>query len=204
MMRRQVIGWLWAIVVIVLLGMASGAQAAERADAARDLVQSSGDRVLEILRDGSLSDEQKFDRLVDVLDGTIDIPLVARLALGQHWRTATTSQQQEYQSLFREYALDTLSSRLNQYDGQSFAISGAQEVGQRDAVVSTSIQGGTQPLRVDWRFREQDGGDLVAIDLVVEGISLIVSLRSEFGAVVQRSGIDGLLEELRSRVDQSA
>ena len=60
------------------------------------------------------------------------------------------------------------------------------------------------PLQVDWRIRELDTGDLVAIDVIVEGVSLIVSLRSEFGAVVERRGMDGLLAELRERIQREA
>ena len=60
--------------------------------------------------------------------------------------------------------------------------------------------GGRQPLKVDWRVRELDGGDLVAIDVIIEGVSLIVTQRSEFSSVIERSGMDGLLAELRQRV----
>jgi phospholipid transport system substrate-binding protein len=48
--------------------------------------------------------------------------------------------------------------------------------------------------------RERDDGNLVAIDVIVEGISLIVTQRSEFSAVIERQGMDGLLAELRQRV----
>jgi ABC-type transporter MlaC component len=44
----------------------------------------------------------------------------------------------------------------------------------------------------------------VIIDLIVEGISLLVTQRSEFAAVLERSGVDGLLAELRARVAQPA
>jgi phospholipid transport system substrate-binding protein len=40
----------------------------------------------------------------------------------------------------------------------------------------------------------------VAIDVIVEGVSLIVTQRSEFSAVIERRGMDGLLAELRQRV----
>jgi ABC-type transporter MlaC component len=58
-------------------------------------------------------------------------------------------------------------------------------------------------LHVDWRIREHDDGRLIAIDVIVESVSLIVTQRSEFGAVVERRGIDGLLEELRRRIDRA-
>ena len=43
----------------------------------------------------------------------------------------------------------------------------------------------------------------MTIDLIVEGVSLIVTLRSEFGSVIERQGFDGLLAELRERITQT-
>jgi phospholipid transport system substrate-binding protein len=157
--------------------------------------------VLDVLRDRSLSDQQKFDQLVALLNGPIDLDLVARLILGRHWRTANEAQRAEYLELFRAFALHTLASRLDVYGGQDFEITGAKVVGRQDALVSTRILSEGPPLAVDWRVRELDDRSLVAIDVIVEGVSLIVTQRSEFGAVIERQGLDGLLAELRRRAE---
>jgi phospholipid transport system substrate-binding protein len=165
------------------------------------MIESVGVQVLAVLRDPALHNRQKFNRLVALLDGPIDLQIIARLILGRHWRSASEAQQAEYLQLFRAFALDNLASRLHVYDGQDFEIVGAQVVNERDAVVATRVSGGGRaPLKVDWRVRERDDGDLVAIDVIVEGISLIVTQRSEFSAVIERRGMDGLLAELRQRV----
>jgi len=40
------------------------------------------------------------------------------------------------------------------------------------------------------------------IDVVIEGISMVISQRSEFATVIsQQGGIDGLIENLRTRID---
>ena len=171
---------------------------------ARALVETVGTGVLDILRDDELTDHETLHRLEDVLEGAIDLDLVARLILGRHWRTADEAQRAQYLDLFRAYALDNVASRLHLYEGQAFEITGAQVVSERDALVTTRITGGGQPLSVNWRLRESQAGDLVAIDVVVEGVSLIVTLRSEYHAVVERQGLDGLLAELRQRINGRA
>ena len=191
---------------LALLALASwqGVRAEPSADAARTLIETVGQDVLDILRDASLSDRQKFDQLVTLLSGPIDLDLVARLILGRHWRTANEAQRAEYLELFRAFALHTLASRLDVYGGQDFEITGAKVVGRQDALVSTRILSDGPPLAVDWRVRELDDNSLVAIDVIVEGVSLIVTQRSEFGAVVERQGMDGLLTELRRRAESRA
>ena len=47
-------------------------------------------------------------------------------------------------------------------------------------------------------MREGDAGYRI-IDVVAEGVSLAVTTRNEFGAIVSQDGIDGLLAQLRER-----
>ena len=198
--RRRLLDGLRLAPVLLLLPGRS-AQATVSADAAQQMIQEVGTQVLAILRDQGLDNRQKFERLVALLDGPIDLELIARLILGRHWRSASEAQRAEYLQLFRAFALDNLASRLHVYDGQDFEIVGAQAVDERDAVVATRVTGGSRPpLKVDWRVRKRDDGHLVAIDVIVEGVSLIVTQRSEFSAVIERRGMDGLLAELRQRV----
>jgi len=181
------------------------ALAAPDAEAARQMVNDVGAQVIAILSDRKLSDQDKFDRLVALLDGPIDLDLVGRLILGRHWRTASPEQRKEFLALFRAYVLDNLASRLHLYRGQDFEIVSAKPVGKRDILVYTKIaSAGEAPLAVDWRIRELKDGRLVAIDMIVEGVSLVVSQRSEFASVIERQGFDGLLAQLRQRLDQPA
>src|SRR4029453_18768266 len=176
-------------------------RAAPSVEDARALIEKLSAKVLAILSDQAITDRQKFDALVELLNGPIDLDLVARLILGRHWRTADEAKRQEYLALFREYALANLAAKLHLYRGQSFEVTGARVVSDQDALVTSRIlSDGEPPLQVDWRLRERDGGAPVTIDLIVEGVSLIVTLRSEFGSVIERQGFDGLLVWLRQRI----
>ena len=200
--RRSILKAAPALALFTVTGL-SPAFAAPSPDDARDLIQTVGNQVLEILKQ-DVSQNEKFDQLVTLLDGSIDLDLVARLILARHWRTADEAQQAEYLKLFRAYALDSLASKLHIYNGQEFEITDSQAAGKKDALVRTLIHSPDRPaLHVDWRIREKKDGGLVAIDLIVESVSLIVTQRSEFGAVVERSGIDGLLDELRKRTSSA-
>jgi phospholipid transport system substrate-binding protein len=58
------------------------------------------------------------------------------------------------------------------------------------------------PLNVDWRVRRPEAEKPVIVDIVVEGVSMILTNRSDVDAIVGRRGIDGLLQELRSRLER--
>jgi phospholipid transport system substrate-binding protein len=194
-----------SLLAILLLPAAwRPADAAPSPESARALIEEVSAEVLTILSDQSRGNQQKFDALVVLLDEPIDLDLVGRLILGRHWRTADDGQRQQYLELFREYALANLASKLHLYQGQSFEVTGAKVVSDKDALVTSRIlSDGEPPLEVDWRLRERNDGGLVTIDLIVEGVSLIVTLRSEFAAVIERQGFEGLLAELRQRIAQT-
>src|SRR5687768_9376034 len=127
--RRGLLGGALALALLAL-GSWHGLRAEPSADAARTLIQTVGDEVLTVLRDASLGDQDKVERLVALLNGPIDLDLVARLILGRHWRSASEEQRAEYLELFRAFALHTLASRLDVYGGQEFEITGAKVVGR--------------------------------------------------------------------------
>ena len=200
--RRRALLMLPALAMLPL-GWRRAVAAPSAADAQR-LIETVSADVLAILSDPGLGDRQKFDALVALLSEPIDLDLVARLILGRHWRGASDAQRQEYLGLFRDYALANLASKLHLYQGQSFEVTGAKLVSERDALVTSRIlNDGQAPLQVDWRLRERDDARLVTIDVIVAGVSLVVTLRSEFGTVIERQGFEGLLDKLRQRIAQT-
>jgi phospholipid transport system substrate-binding protein len=206
--RRQLIGACLALLVSLVPGRV--ARAVPSAAAAEEVVRRLVDQVWQLLAERGVEQVDNQD-LHSVLDEGTDLSLLGRLVLGRYWRQANSRQRTEYLHLFRRYMLQTFIQRLRQYAGTELGHSGARfqiiasrPVGERDVLVQSRVAPPTsQPLRVDWRLRERPG-EPVIIDLIVEGISLLVTQRSEFAAVLERSGVDGLLAELRARVAQPA
>ena len=135
-----------------------------------------------------------------LLEETVDLALIARLCLGRHWRTAGKEQRTQYVDLFRANVLAVLSRRMSYYTGgEKFVVTASRPAGD-DAMVASEIIYATNdpPLKIEWRVRVTDGRPII-IDVLPEGVSLVLTYRSEFGEVVARSGMDGLLAELRDR-----
>lgn len=149
--------------------------------------------------------------LRQAIEQQTDLELLARLALGRYWRTATASQREEYVGLFRTFVVQVLIDRLRPFVGRDlgrlddhFRIVASRPAGKRDILVHSQIvPPGSQPLDVHWRLRDRSDGPVI-IDAIVEGVSLLVTQRSEFATVLERVGLDGLLVELRSRISAPA
>jgi phospholipid transport system substrate-binding protein len=101
--------------------------------------------------------------------------------------------------------VETYARRFSEYSGQTFGITGARPEGERDVKVQSEIRRPDgPPVAVTWRVRDR-GGSFEIVDVEVEGVSMGVTQRNEFSAVIQRNGgsIDALLDAMRQQI-QSA
>ena len=66
-------------------------------------------------------------------------------------------------------------------------------------MVGSLVEGGATPIRLDWRLTPAGEGWRV-LDVAVEGVSLLVTFRNEFAAVIERNGgqVEGLLRSCAS------
>lgn len=135
-----------------------------------------------------------------------DTPGIARFVLGRYWRTASPEEKQEFLKLFDSYVVYVYTARLSDFEGEQFKITGARP-DQDSMLVSTDVitPGAPQPLRVDWRLINDDGAYKIS-DVIVDGVSMLVTQRSEFASVIQRHGgqIQGLIELMRQKTASAA
>ena len=119
--------------------------------------------------------------------------------MGTYWRNASDTQRNEYLGLFENNLVSVYTTRFEDYSGQTLKVSGFIASGETDSIVSSKvIQKDGPAVNVEWRVRKQDGNFKI-VDVVVEGISMSVTQRSDFTSVIQRSGdsIGSLLASLR-------
>jgi phospholipid transport system substrate-binding protein len=146
------------------------------------------------------------ERFRELFHADFDGPGIARFVLGRYWRNASEEEQQEFVQLFENYVVFVYTARLSNFGGEAFKIRGSRGDGD-GALVSTDIisPGGTSPLRIDWRVVSEDGSYKIS-DVIVEGVSMMVTQRSEFASVVQRNGgqLRGLIAMMREKTAKAA
>lgn len=197
---------------IVLAGALAGSPVAyavtRRERDAEAQITSLVENILQVIG-GHAGDAGQERRLMAAIESQTDLSLLARMTMGRYWRRASVRQRELFVDVFRRYLLRSFTSRLRRYAGTDlgaardrFRITATKNVGKNDVMVRSRIQPPSgAPLEVDWRLRSRNG-ELYIIDLIVEGVSLLITQRSEFGSVLERIGIDGLIGELRTRVSR--
>lgn len=174
--------------------------AATSAQGAAEFLHALGQRTLRVLEDKSPSPVQRNAQIHALLKENFAFGLIGRFVAGSAWRKATPEQRVRYLRSFTAWALHGYARQLAAYGGRGMKILGARALGQRDVLVSTRIFRQSGPaIRAAWRVRAMAGGYKI-LDVMVEGVSMALTQRSEFAAVTRRQGMDGLILRLHAQV----
>lgn len=196
-----------AVLVLMVVSFFIGpVGAAISENQARDFIQGLSDKAVAALTEPGVPDEQREARIRALLDDYFAVDAIGQWVLGRYWRTANAQQQQDYLRLFRDMIVVTYTERFKRYSGQTLGVgrvvSGADG---EDAIVQSQIvqPGAGPPLNVDWRVRSTNG-TMKIVDVIVEGVSMSQTQRSEFGSVLSRAGGDMtvLLDQMRRVVER--
>lgn len=127
-----------------------------------------------------------------------DVNIIAQSTLGPDARRASAAQMRAYTDAFRGYVSRKYGKRFKEFEGGNIQVRSVRQVKSWHEVISTVQLRGESPFEVRFLVSDRSGKDLF-FDMVIEGISLRLSERTEIGAMLDRrkGDIDALIADLR-------
>jgi phospholipid transport system substrate-binding protein len=170
-----------------------------------ELVKKVTADVLEAIKSDkqlAAGDKQKAMKLAEekVLPH-VDFEEATRLAVGRSWKGASPEQQKKLVTEFRNMLVRTYSNAISSYEGQTMKVLPVRmKAGDTEVTVHNQFvrPGNPKPVLIDYSMRKTEKGWKI-YDIVVEGVSLVLTYRSEFDAVAKQEGIDGLIKRLSQK-----
>jgi len=163
-------------------------------------------KFLDVMKNGeTLGYAGRYKELEPVLNQTFDFGEMARVSAGRYWNDMTDAEKQALVEAFTSYSVATYASRFKSYAGQKFEVLG-EEPGPRKSVRVNNqiVRSNGEAIRIDYLMRE-NGGALKIVDVYLKSsISELATRRSEFGSVLSKSGVDGLVAALKQKVGELA
>jgi phospholipid transport system substrate-binding protein len=198
--RRRAVAILTLTAAIVLCLAPSRLVTPAWADDPMPVVKNTVDQALQVLRDNQTPLAQRQDKLRQIVAETFDFTEMAKSALGYHWKQLSPAQQQEFTNAFVAFIEDSYLSKINDYRGQQVAFLRSSNDGPQYAQVNTDIvqPGGKDSIHVNYRLL-QEGGTWKIYDVTVDAISIIANYRNQFNRVMNNSGYDTLIRDLKSK-----
>ncbi len=127
-----------------------------------------------------------------------DVATIARYCLGAPWRTASSAQQSAYTKAFQVYVSRKYGRQFRKFAGAEVKIIRSRDAGNLGILVETSIRlKGSEPYAVDWNVSDRSG-KLKFINLIIEGISMLATERTEMGSILEsyQGNLDKLIAHL--------
>ena len=154
------------------------------------------------LTDNSTSQNEKESQFGKLFDKNFDVPSISRFVLGKYWKQASLDQKKKFIKAFRNYVVKTYSSRFNEYSGEQLTLLNFEnESNPKIFVVHTGLEiEDASMIMIDWRIGKKKDR-FVILDIIIEGISLAVTQRSEFVSVIDQNegSIDKLISLLKEK-----
>jgi len=199
------------IVAVALLFIAPvivarpAAATADASPAASAFIQKLGHDAVRELTDPKVPQSERTARFRRLLVDRFDMAAISKFVLGRYWRSTNEGQRVEFQRLFVDFIVGSYSVRFSEYLGEGVQVTGSSAGDGGTILVHSRIDMPTSDdVGVDWLLRRADG-DFVIVDIIVEGVSMDVTHRSQFASLIHdRGGVDGLIEALRTRSLPSA
>ncbi len=198
--RRHILA---GCMTLALVLAAFPGHAANSQEEARQLIESLADKTIAALTVKEVARAERVKRFRVLLHEHFAVKTIGRWVMGRYWRKATDGERTEFLKLFENLLVSIYVDRFANYAGVTLTVTKTATKGDADIIVYSKIlrPDGSPLVRVDWRVRKRKGEHKV-IDVMVEGVSLGQTQRSEVASVIRRNGgkIQSLLDEMRKKV----
>ena len=164
-------------------------------------VQALHDSLLEIMRQSANGAyEARHARMEKTVADHFDIPLIARVVLGRHWRALEAEQQQAFIDLFRRLTVATYVNRFDAFDGQSFRTLETKALRENRYLVKTTLEApGADPVSLDYLVQQTDAGWKI-ISVIAQGVNDLSLKRAEYGGLIRDRGYPALVASLEEKI----
>jgi phospholipid transport system substrate-binding protein len=194
---------------IALCGGWSSALQAQNDENPVGFLQDLQDDAINLLSGPTLSDGDREQEFRHLFNNNFDLPAIGRFVVGRYWKRASDEEREDFLKVFEDamvqrflpfFSADNSNLRLE--------FNGAQKDERHKGmyiVNSVLPRDDAEPVQVTWRVRYKDAGPRI-LDIVIEGASMAITLRSEYSSFVKANGgkVAKLTESLREKVERGA
>ncbi|MBX9621226.1 MAG: ABC transporter substrate-binding protein [Alphaproteobacteria bacterium] len=181
------------------------AHAETNCEAAKTFMSDMGENVISLLTNQSISDKERADQFRIILETQFNLKAIGKFVLGRYWKQASDEEKQTFLNLFKEATVATYASRFKDYTSEKFEIRSCHVEPDGGVIVSSQIaRPSGQTIPINWKIFEKKG-EMRVYDVILEGISMGITQRSEFSSVIQNGGgkLEALNKALEKKTSQS-
>ena len=193
------------LIVLLMLFFTSYAPLADEVKEIRAMTKEKVDIVINILKDKSLSKNEKKEGILETIEGLFDFSLMARLSLGKkHWKSLSKSKRKEFSELFVERLKLSYLEKLDLYTDEEVLVDEARKTKKNRVEVLTYLVTEDDKKEMIYKLYKTKKKGWMVYDVDVLGVSIVQTYRSQFSGVLKKETMEQLMERMRSAGDLGA
>lgn len=180
------------------LALRPGAALALNEASAEKLIDSVVADINRVISSGK-SESAMFKEFGRIFAKYADTSYIAAYAMGVDGRRASPAQKKAFSAAFQDYISRKYGKRFREFIGGRLEVKGVRKVKNWYEVSTTAYLRGEAPFEVTFHVSDRTGSDKF-FNMYIEGVNLLLTERTEIGAMLDRRGgnIDQMIADLRS------
>ncbi|MEP5154298.1 ABC transporter substrate-binding protein [Planktotalea sp.] len=193
--RRQATGFVAA--AVAGFALAPSAAMALNEASAKKLVDALVDEINKTIASGK-SEQGMYKDFERIFAKYSDTSYIAAYAMGNDGRRASGAQKKAFSREFQKYISRKYGSRFREFIGGRLEVNSVRPVKSWYEVKTTAFLRGESPFTVTFLVSDRTGRDKF-FNMFIEGINLLLTERTEVGALIDRRGgnIDQMIADLK-------
>lgn len=162
-----------------------------------ELLMNTFDAVVKILAAEDIELKVKEKVIDKILSPLFDFPLMAKLTLGRkHWPRLSDAQAEKFTRLFTRRIKDSYRKKITLYEDQK-AVLGPAKRNKKTVQIPMQITSEEKTIDILYKFRNSEKRWKI-YDVEIQGVSILLTYRSQFEDILQSGSINDLLARLKS------
>ena len=192
---------LWSVVIIILIASQGvNADSKEKNDPnypnnPNELIRTKWDAVISVLQSKDLDQDARTKKINKIVSPIFDFPLMAKLSLGRkHWPKLTAEQQEKFTRLFIERLRISYREKISLYTNEEVLFKPAVK---KKSMIYVPMELKTKDKKIALMHKLRKVGNRWKVyDVEIQGISILLTYRSQFDDILSKGTVEDLLSRL--------
>ena len=168
-------------------------------------VRETTDKLIAIVSDPAMKTSdmaaERARRIREAVDERFDWREMSKRALARHWKKRSDREKEEFIDLFGKLLERTYLDKVEGYSGEKVLYVGERVDGKYGIVVVKIVTKKDTEILVKYKLKNK-GGEWLAYDISIQGVSLVNNYRKQFNSIMTRSSYEDLVKKLKKKVEK--
>ncbi|MHC4256189.1 MAG: Tgt2/MlaC family protein [Planctomycetota bacterium] len=167
-----------------------------------EMLRTKWDATVLVLKKKDVEQEVKEKEISKIVSPIFDFPVMAKLTLGRkHWPKLTEPQREKFTKLFIERLKSSYREKISLYTDEKVIFKAAEQKKKTTILIPVELISKDKTVGMVYKLRKVKK-DWKIYDVEIEGVSILLTYRSQFDDILSRSTVEDLLSRLENPEDE--